>query len=531
MNTTAIRTRRVRRGRGRPPHLCRCAAFAVGFALVCSAGAANTYYVNSAGGSDGNDGLSRGAPWKSLAKVNAFRFGPGDRVLFSAGSRFAGQLRLQGSGTESSPIIVDMYGEGDKPLVAAEGKYPEALLVENQDYLEINNLQLTNAGAAREPKRYGVRVRAWDHGTMRHIHLKSLVVRDVNGSLVKRDNAEGHGIVWERGGNKIESRFDGLLIEGCRLVRTDRNGICGYTPYQAAKARAFPSLNVVIRKNLLEDIGGDGIKVWGARGALVEHNVLRGARQRCDDYAAGIWPWASDNTLIQFNEVSGVKGMKDGQAFDSDAYTSNTTFQYNYTHDNDGGFMLVCCFENKGTVIRYNISQNDRTRLFHMAGSNEDVRIYNNVFYVGPGIDIDLFLWTSGPGGWTRRAHIANNIFYIAGVGRNSSGEKRKPINDGTHISQPGFGGASDILFERNILHGNFEGVPEAWKKMLADPKLVAPGSGKDGFDSAGGYKLRDGSPGIGAGTPVPDIGGRDFWGNRLPAGTNPAIGAHERGR
>jgi len=35
------------------------------------------------------------------------------------------------------------------------------------------------------------------------------------------------------------------------------------------------------------------------------------------------------------------------------------------------------------------------------------------------------------------QAHIANNIFYIAGVGRNSSGEKRKPINDGTHISQP----------------------------------------------------------------------------------------------
>jgi len=30
---------------------------------------------------------------------------------------------------------------------------------------------------------------------------------------------------------------------------------------------------------------------------------------------------------------------------------------------------------------------------------------------------------------------------------------------------------------------------------MLADPKLIAPGSGKDGFDSAGGYKLRDGSP------------------------------------
>ena len=100
---------------------------------------------------------------------------------------------------------------------------------------------------------------------------------------------------------------------------------------------------------------------------------MRGARMRCDDYAAGIWPWDCDDTVIQFNEVSGLKGTKDGEAFDSDAYTRNTLFQYNYTHDNDGGFLLICCSDNTGTVVRYNISQNDRARLFHMADSNVDM--------------------------------------------------------------------------------------------------------------------------------------------------------------
>ena len=60
-----------------------------------------------------------------------------------------------------------------------------------------------------------------------------------------------------------------------------------------------------------------------------------------------------------------MKGQKDGQAFDSDGFCRNTVFQYNYSHDNDGGFMLICGRENVGTTIRYNISQNDQTRLFH----------------------------------------------------------------------------------------------------------------------------------------------------------------------
>ena len=78
----------------------------------------------------------------------------------------------------------------------------------------------------------------------------------------------------------------------------------------------------------------------GCDGALVEHNrVVRPSR---GGTGIGIWPWSCDNTVVQFNEVSGADGIHDGQAFDSDWNCRNTVFQYNYSHDNQGGFMLVC---------------------------------------------------------------------------------------------------------------------------------------------------------------------------------------------
>ena len=488
-----------------------------------------TYYVDSSQGDDANNGFSARSAWKTLDKVNGAVFRPGDKLLFKAGTVYSGQLRPQGSGTQTQPIVVDMFGQGDKPLIAAEGKFHEALLLKNQEYWEINNLQFTNAGPAREAFRYGVRVMSWDYGTVHHIQLKNLFVHDVNGSLMKKDRGEGHGIVWENGGAKVKSRFDGLLIENCRLLRTDRNGICGFAAYPKNPDKWFPSLNVVVRKNLLEDIGGDAIKVWGCDGAVVEHNIVRGARQRCDDYAAGIWPWSSDNTLIQFNEVSGVKGMKDGEAFDSDGFCTNTTFQYNYSHDNDGGFMLICCTASVGTVVRYNISQNDRERLFHMAGPIKDIAIYNNVFYIGKGIDVHMFLWSGERDLWPDNTTVSNNIFYAEGIGRSSEGLHRKQPDDGTYVTRPGIGGAIRLAFKNNVFFGNFQDVPADWRTIPSDPLLVNPGSGMDGRASLAGYLLQAGSRCIGAGVPIANNGGRDFWGNPLPEGKMPSIGAHEK--
>jgi hypothetical protein len=488
------------------------------------------YYVDSINGNDTNSGTSPEQAWKNLDRVNSATFAAGDKILFRAGTTYTGQLKPQGSGKDGSPIVIDKYGQGSKPRIDGEGAVLDTLLLENVEYWEVNNLEITNLGPTRANWRTGVRVVANNFGTMNHIYLKNLYVHDVNGSLDK--NTEGCGIYFECKG-VTPSRFDDLLIEDCRVVRTDRNGICGRSSFTDRSGNWFPSLNVVIRGNLIEDCGGDCIKPWGCDGCLVEFNVVHGGRQRCEDYAAGIWPWSCDNTIIQFNEVSHIKGTKDGQGFDSDYNCRNTLFQYNYSHDNDGGFMLICgpsisswSVGTIGTIIRYNISQNDRNRIFHITGDSvRNTYIYNNVIFLGPGLDIPIVLYTDW-GGWPDNTRFYNNIFYVQGTARYCYGVGRN--KDGTYKHKAGFGKSTKNVFSNNVFYGNHVNLPKDPNAITTDPMLVKPGSGRIGLDSLGGYKLKDGSPCIGAGLPVKDNGGRDFWGNPLPDVNAPDIGAHQ---
>ncbi len=489
----------------------RLTAPAAAVALICFAftGAATTFHVDSQRGDDSNRGASIRQAWRTLERVNAQVFQPGDQLLFRAGSRFTGQLRPQGSGAleggKPVPIVIGKYGEGPLPRIDGEGDVLDTLLLRNIEFWEVSDLEITNLGTNRAPSRTGVRIVTDGFAKMRHIYLRNLFVHDVNGDL--RKDREGCGIFFEsRGPN--ESHFDDLLIENCHVVRTDRNGIC---QRNGSRAR---SLRVVIRGNLLEDIGGDGIKLWGSNGGLIERNVLRGGRTRCDDYAAGIWPFDSDDTLIQFNEVSGMKGTKDGQGFDSDYRCRRSVFQYNYSHDNEGGFFLICApgrSYNEDTIIRYNISQNDginSARVFHISGAR-NTRIYNNTVYVGPKQDLPLLLFNDWDGGSAVDTFFYNNLFIVDG----------RVTYD--------LGKSTNTVFESNAFVGNHVLLPPDLHAITNQPALIKPGSGRDGFSSLSGYRLRDAAACI-PGRIMPDNGGRDFFGNSVPANQPPCVGAAE---
>jgi len=75
---------------------------------------ATNYYINNSNGSDNNDGLSPATAWKSLTKVNAAAFAPGDSVLFIRGGLWRGQL-IPKSGNASANITYSDYGTGEKP--------------------------------------------------------------------------------------------------------------------------------------------------------------------------------------------------------------------------------------------------------------------------------------------------------------------------------------------------------------------------------------------------------------------------------
>jgi len=483
-----------------------------------------TYYIDSKSGSDNNAGTSPENAWKNLARINITVFQPGDKILLAAGSLWNNeQLYPKGSGNAQKPIIIDMYGKGTKPIINCNGAHLEAVRLYNQEYWEIRNLEITNTAPLRVKGLKGIYVYAENFGTAHHIKLLDLFIHDVNGSNVKNEGG-GFGILLECNGPYTKSNFDNVLIEGCRLLRCDRNGISiSNWPDYWKRSSWFPSLNVVIRNNVLEDIGGDGIVPIGCDGCLVEYNIINGARRRAQDAACGIWPWSCDNTVIQYNEVTGMKGTHDGQSFDSDWNCRNSLFQYNYSHDNQGGFLLVCnksdevmpsSCGNIGTIFRYNISRNDGDNndcpIFELSGYTKNTLIYNNTIYTNKiknGQFINTWNWGNA---WPDDTRFYNNIFYIEGN------------------SQYELGGATNTIFSNNVFYGNSRPHPKDPNGITANPMLVKPGSGARGKETLDGYKLQPGSPCIDAGKIIENNGGKDFWGNPVSTTKVPDIGAHQ---
>ena len=431
---------------------------------------AATYYVDSAQGNDTNAGTSQSTSWKTLKKVNTAQLQPGDRILFKSGAIWQGQLAPKSSGAEGATIILDRYGEGPRPRIDGEGKVEDVVRLYNVQQIEVRNLELTNHGAQPAVRR-GVHIFLNNFGTARHIVISGLYIHDVNGTNgVEHSHKDNGGIVFRTVGDKVPSRFDGLVIEGNIVWKVDRSAIVAQS-YHAMRAHWFPSLNVVIRDNYVDDIGGDGIVPWATDGVLVEHNIARDCNRRAGSYNAGIWPWSTDNSLFQLNEASYTRTTLDGEGFDSDFNSRNTLFQYNYSHDNEGGFMLICTpgkgYQqedpgNVGTIIRHNISRNDRTRIFHLAGAAEHTTVQDNAIYVGPGTDVQMLAVTNWEG-WADGAVFRSNIFHVEGVARYGHEIKRK---DGLYELGPGWGPAKGIVFEGNRYIGRHIDRPD-------DPKGV----------------------------------------------------------
>jgi hypothetical protein len=479
--------------------------------LVIAVVRAADYHVDSAAGDDAASGLAPDRAWRSLAKANALVLQPGDRLRFKAGGRWSGQLKPRGSGAmvDGKAVLVGIgrYGEGPAPRIDGEGRHRDAVWLDNLTFIELRDLAVTNRGPATAPFRCGVRVSADGIGKAERIYLRNLHVHDVNGDL--RKSHEGCGIFFEAKGPR-DTHFDGLLIESCRVERSDRNGIC-----QRGHGKAR-SRNVIVRGNRLDDIGGDGIKLWGSDGGLIERNVVRGARARCQDHAAGIWPFACDDTLIQFNEVSGTRGTKDGQGYDADYYCRRTIFQYNLSHRNEGGFMLLCAPAkawSEGTVVRYNLSVEDglnSARVFHFGGGATRTLIHNNTIVIGPRQDLPLLLFTEWDGGKASDTRFVNNLFLVREGGR----------------ATYDFGPSRGNVFEHNLFVGNHVGLPPGIAATRTAPPLRGPFDPREGRDWLDGLRPAR-ATGFPRGRLVPANGGRDFFGIRLPAGA-PAIGAAE---
>ena len=196
-----------------------------------------------------------------------------------------------------------------------------------------------------------------------------------------------------------------------------------------------------------------------------EHNIVYHAARRAPGYNAGIWQWSTDNSLIQLNEAAFTHGVLDGQGFDSDYNSRWTTLLYNYSHDNEGGFLLICTpvkrddqtnLGNVGTQARFNVSHDDRTRIFQLAGAS-DALIEGNVIHAGKGSDVQMVVATQWDG-WSKNIAFRGNFLGAQGIARYGHERGRR---GGLYLIDSGFAPAEGISFDGNIYAGNHADPPD----------------------------------------------------------------------
>lgn len=82
------------------------AAFFLSAVMALSASASGaTWFVNPSAGDDGNAGNAAEDAWKSLAKVNALKLVPGDKVVIAPG-RHSASLAPMAQGTGAEPVVI-----------------------------------------------------------------------------------------------------------------------------------------------------------------------------------------------------------------------------------------------------------------------------------------------------------------------------------------------------------------------------------------------------------------------------------------
>ncbi len=524
---------------------------------------AETVYVSNSG-DDNNSGLSAEAPLKTLSAAFGRMLVPGDKILLERGSTFEGEVKILSSGTQTAPIVVGSYGEGDKPVITG---FDTAIKVTGE-YVQISDLAFTDADAYSAVDFYALK-----EGVTKGVSVTNCDFYEINTVADGGSHArESGGVHFLAKGNK-PAWFDGVTVSGNTFNRVGRNAIYVSSDWAARDTEqkwgnknfklegkpVFLSKNVVIENNYIKENSGDAITVIGTDGALIEYNTVADSKliynvnyaidEDTNEYIydengehklaniawAAIWCHSSDNCVMQYNEVYGNRADNQGQdlqAFDIDLSCNNCVVQYNYSHDNDGGFLLLCGEDSannggvSGSIVRYNLSVNDAAiggYVIDITGSVADSQIYNNTIYCGNNTDsavknIKLVNLANYQKVTVKSSNtvFTNNIFYAEdGV---SAGYGYGDAN-----TTPAF---QNIKYNNNIFYGieapSYDNVTVT-NTVTTKPVFANAGAEATGLSNGENYKVANIDSLVGE--VIENNGGQDYLGKILSDGST-LIGA-----
>ena len=534
------------------------------FFFHCSA---STYYISSSNGNDNNNGLSTQSPFQSIDKLNSLTFLPGDSILFMSGDYFEGMFWIKGSGNSQQDIVVDRYNGSTRPIINGFG-YQACVLIYNDQYITLNNLELTNEASHLDSqgnikKLVGFGGASNDWGSGINVRFGVKIVADVSSlSNFTIDNLKIHNIfptptnlqlIHQGYGIKIETRSDttifqlntisNVLIKNTSISETGHYGIwiksLGLNGIDSVKNN-----QIQVKSCSFEFTGGSGFVPNKSKNVLVENCTFNHTGsdidQRMWKRGSGMWPFDCKNVVAQHNEFKNAHGPQDSYGCHIDYGNENVVFQYNYSYNNEGGFVEILG-DNINCGYRYNISVNDgyredpngtpwnkKGKIFWVSNycGNSNVRcpntgtfIYNNTSFTNETIFPEIYFWPN-----IGDVHVFNNLVYVSPNGTTIPTLIQNNLNT-LDISHNLFYDSARIDLDVDLMNN----------ALYNNPNLLNPSP--LGVDNPQLYQLQNNSIAIGAGKLINgsldstnyllNNGGRDFFGNVVSSIDPPSIGAY----
>jgi parallel beta-helix repeat protein len=520
---------------------------------------ATIYYVNATNGKDSNNGTSEATAWKTIAKVNASSFNPGDQILFKRGEIWREQLIVPSSGSKGNPITFGAYGTGALPIISGAdiiaGKWTLQGGASNIYYVSLTTQpnvvifdstlgsHVASASAITSPNQW-----FWGSNIL-YVYSKSdpataytrpgiqagarnLAIM-VGKSYITLKNLQTESSNQQDYGGNIflngSAHPGNLIVDGVDSRWSADSGI-------AINTTGFTSAgSVTVKSSTLHDNAHSGFAVVEDAGSTASTpSVIQYCtvyNNQIDGIAIGGNYWTVEHNTVRDNGTLANKGIG----------------IHPYSPSSGSGF-------GRYNTIRYNLVYNQTGSEQDGAGIGIDQwcnynKIYYNIVYnnYGPGI----YLYDSS------HSRVYNNTVYKSCTGRTSSGSIRLTAtsdsystdtiiknNNVVSTEKGDYAFLTDAHYVTNgvtLTNNNFYRTSGNWywwsatrgknlatfnaltgvsANISSDPLFVSP--------STGDFHLKPGSLAIDGGA---DVGlTQDYDGNHVPNGSAPDIGAYENG-
>lgn len=440
------------------------------FLLICMGNlSATTYYVDNAGGDDGNSGTSITSAWSSLSKVNSFGFNSGDTVSFKCGDRFSGVTI-----TGKSNITFNSYGSGPRPVIDGQGAM-DCFYLESQTNIVFNGLKIVNGGGGDIKQNISlwntshVLIESCNIDSSRGANIHNVGIYAGGGSsyLTVRNSTLSYGEQTSGTGNL------GIYIDGCdnTLMEYDTldgnfSGIrvaMGGTSLDTSNHSANWTDNLIVRYCVIENGKWDGIDDDGSFNAMYYYNVFINNKIEVYQFTNGDSQWQTYSAMY--------------------AHYYNNTFIHS---GSDGIFEYTPPSDISGQVISTGLTCINN--IFYNSGSN---MIYHPWGTPAKEFNFDHNIWYSTAGGkWEVNGNTISEFDTWQGLGYDINGKFTDPmfinIDNGDYTLQgnsPAINSGINVGLTKDI---NGTPIPSGNPDIGAHQMRLAIGGGPTG----GGVKI-----------------------------------------